>query len=73
MLPTAPRLLDGPSTVPVRGWGGKEGNWVVGVAGVGGSEDEGMLSPVNGSSWKTKKLQFNILKSVYLGGVCLLL
>lgn len=54
MLPTAPRLLDGPSTVPVSGWGGKEGNWVVGVAGVVGSEDGGMLSPVNGSSWKTK-------------------
>ena len=55
MLPTAPRLVDGPSTVPVRGWGGKEGSWVVGVDGVGGSEDEGMLSPVNGSSWKTEK------------------
>lgn len=54
MLPTAPRLLDGPSTVPVSGWGGKEGNWVVGVAGVVGSEDGGMLSPVNGSSWNTK-------------------
>lgn len=54
MLPTAPRLFDGPNTVPVRGWGGKEGNWVVGVAGVGGSEAEGMLSPVNGSSWETK-------------------
>ena len=37
---------------------------MVGVAGVGGSEDEGMLSPVNGSSWETKKrLKLNFKKS----------
>lgn len=50
MLPTAPRLLVGPSTEPVRGWGGNDGNWVVGVAGVVGRGDWGMLSPVRGSS-----------------------
>ena len=29
----------GLSTEPVRGWGGNDGNWVVGVAGVVGRGD----------------------------------
>ena len=57
ILPTAPRLPEDPSTLPVRGCGGNEGSCEVGVAGVVGRDDEGMLSPVSGSSWK-KEHQF---------------
>lgn len=50
ILPTAPRLPEDPRTLPVRGCGGNEGSCEVGVAGVVGRDDEGMLSPVSGSS-----------------------
>lgn len=50
MVPTASSPPEGPSTVPVKGWGGNDGSWDVGVAGVGGRDDVGMLSPVSASS-----------------------
>lgn len=50
MLLIVLRLFVGSSIELVRGWGGNDGNWVVGVVGVVGRGDWGMLSFVRGLS-----------------------